>query len=211
VEIVEREFMSIRSNRLSVLGLICLLGSGACTSDSSESSAASTSAGTQSPSAASSVDPMTVARLDGVYDVVKKVVAEKNFSDIKVGDTSKRTYDVTLTCATGACNGTVAIDAKDLPKTVKQNVIYDTSTHSYSFKAPLGSATCSGVDGKTYKLATTATFTLTPKKVALTGSDYIVTTFTAVGTLKAVPHGGAVSGGGCKTSTAKYTYSGQLR
>ncbi|MEA2558190.1 MAG: hypothetical protein QOG88_1728, partial [Actinomycetota bacterium] len=30
-------------------------------------------------------------------------------------------------------------------------------------------------------------------------------------TLKAVPHGGAVSGGGCKTSTAKYTYSGQLR
>jgi hypothetical protein len=203
--------MSFRPIRLTIVGLICLLMMGACKGSSSEGSTSTNTAGTQSPSAAPSVDPMTVARLEGVYDVVKKVVAEKNFSDIKVGDASKRTYDVKLTCATGPCNGTVAIDAKDLPKTVKQNVIYDASTHTYAFKAPLGSATCSGFDGKTYKLATTATFTLTPKKVALTGSDYIVTTFTAVGTLKAVPHGGAVSGGGCKTSTAKYTYSGQLR
>jgi hypothetical protein len=194
-----------------MLGLICLFALSACTADSPETGAPSTGAGTRSPSAASSVDPMTLARLDGVYDVVKKVVAEKNFSDIKVGETSKRTYDVTLACATGPCDGTVAIDAKDLPKTVKQDVLYDVSTHTYAFKASLGSATCSGVDGKTYKLATTATFTLTPKEVALTGSDYIVTTFTAIGTLKAVPHGGAVSSGGCKTSTAKYTYSGKLQ
>jgi hypothetical protein len=70
--------------------------------------------------------PMTVARLDGVYDVVKKVVAQKNFTDIKVGDSFTRTYDVTLDCDTGPCGGTVKIDAEESKQIQTQKVTWTT-------------------------------------------------------------------------------------
>jgi hypothetical protein len=153
---------------------------------------------------------MTVPRLDGLYDVVKTIEAAKNFSDIKTGDTFKRTYDVTLECDTGPCDGTVEVDAEESKQNSTQDVIFDESTMTYSFDAPVSAAVCTGTDGKEYDLKTTSSFTLTPTKVEADGDNFIVTKFTAVGDLKAVPTGTAKTKGGCKVSTAEYTYVGHL-
>ena len=98
--------------------------------------------------------------------------------------------------------GRLQIARSDFPR------IYDESTRTYAFKSPLSPATCPGVDGKTYKLQTTSILTLTPIKVEASGSEYIVSKFTAVGTLKAAASGAAPSKGGCKTATATYKYTG---
>jgi len=201
-----------RSKLLSVVGLMCALALAACggsTSSDAPSAVPSEPAGsaTVEASASPSVDPMAVARLDGFYDVVKKVVAQKNFTDIKVGETFKRTYDTTLDCATGPCGGSVEIDAEESKQNTTQGVTYDETTHTYGFVAATSPATCTS-GGKKYDLKTTSTFVLTPTKVELVGSEYVVTKFTAVGILKAVPQGTALSKGKCKLSTAKFTYAG---
>ena len=180
---------------------------GSDSSDAAAGSSAGTSASSSSPvSASPSVDPMAVARLDGLYNVVKKVAAVKNFSDIKKGQTFKRTYDVMLACDTGPCDGEVEIDAEESKENTTQMVVWDESAQTYSFEAATGNAVCTGADGKKYDLKTTSTFVLTPTKVE--GSEYLVTKFTAVGLLKAVPQGAALSKGKCEVSTAKYTYVG---
>ncbi len=208
--------MRNRSNLLRMTGLISglALALAACGGGSSSDSGASASqpagatSSPSSPAASPSADPMAVARLDGLYAVVKKVVAQKNFSDITVGDTFKRTYDVTPDCATGPCGGKVVIDAAESKQNTTQTVTYDEATHTYGFEAPLSPATCRGADRKQYDLKTSSVFTLTPTKVELSGEEYVVTKFTAVGTLKAVPQGAALTKGKCKVSTAKYVYTG---
>jgi len=202
--------------RTSVWGAVALVGVlafTACGSDGggdAASSAAEPATGAASVSDSPVVDPLTVARLDGVYDVVKKVVAQKNFTDIKVGDSFKRTYDVTLDCDTGPCGGTVKIDAEESKQIQTQKVTWDDATHTYGFDAPVGSVTCTGVDGKVYDLETTNIFTLTPTKTEASGSEFIVSKFTAEATLKGVPHGAAQKTGKCRVSTAEYEYTGHL-
>jgi hypothetical protein len=199
----------------AMAGALCVLALvlAACGGGSSDSSASDGAGSTDPssagmPSASASVDPMSVARLDGLYNVVKKVAATKNFSDIKKGQTFKRTYDVTLACPTGPCDGEVEIDVEESKQNLTQMVAWDEATHTYSFFSPdLGNATCTGSDGKKYDLKTTSTFVLTPTNVE--GSDTVVTEFTAIGLLKAVPQGAALTKGKCKVSTAKYTYTGK--
>ena len=197
-----------------VAGLLCVLAlvlaacGGSDSSDAAAGTPAETGASSTAPASASpSVDPMAVARLDGLYDVVKKVVAQKNFTDIEVGETFKRTYDVTLACETGPCEGEVEIDAEESKQNTTQVVTWDEATLTYGFVAPTSSATCTS-GGKKYDLKTTSTFVLTPTKVELEGSEYLVTKFTAIGLLKAVPQGAALTKGKCKVSTAKYSYVG---
>lgn len=207
--------MRNRSKLLSTVGLMCALALAlaACGgSSSSEAQSAAPSGPAESASAEASaspsVDPMAVARLDGLYDVVKKVAANKGFTDIKVGETFKRTYDVMPDCETGPCGGTVEIDAEESKRNSTQDVVYDETTRTYAFKTATSPAICTGSDSKKYDLKTTSTFILTPTKVELVGSEYVVTKFTAVGLLKAVPQGAALSKGKCTLSTAKYTYVG---
>ena len=205
--------MLTRTKLWGVVTLVGVLAFTACGSDGGDdaaSPAAEPATGSASVSDSPAVDPMTVARLDGVYDVVKKVVAQKNFTDIKVGDSFTRTYDVTLDCDTGPCGGTVKIDAEESKGIQKQTVTYDEATHTYGFDAPVGSVTCTGVDGKTYDLETTNIFTLTPTKTEASGSEFIVSKFTAEATLKGVPHGAAQKTGKCRVSTAEYEYTGHL-
>jgi hypothetical protein len=192
-----------------VLALAACGGGGSKDPAASDGGAGSTgSSDGATPSASASADPMSVARLDGLYNVVKKVVATKNFSDIKKGQSFKRTYDVTLACPTGPCEGEVVIDAEESKENLTQLVAWDDATHTYTFASPsAGNATCTGADGKKYELKTTNTFVLTP--TAVDGPDNVVTTFTAVGLLKAVPQGAAQSKGKCRVSTAKYTYEGE--
>jgi len=201
--------------RRAMAGALCVLalalaacGGGSNDSSASDGAGSAGSSGAGTPSASASVDPMSVARLDGLYNVVKKVAASKNFSDIKKGQTFKRTYDVTLACPTGPCEGEVVIDAEESKDNLTQLVAWDDATHKYAFASPsAGNATCTGADGKKYELKTTNTFVLTP--TAVDGPDNVVTTFTAIGLLKAVPQGAALTKGKCKVSTAKYTYVGE--
>jgi len=201
-----------RTKVWSVLSLAGVLAFTACSSSGGDAASPATSSATGSASVSESPapDPLTVARLEGVYDVVKKVVKEKNFTDIKVGQTFSRTYDVTLDCDTGPCDGTVKVDAEESKGVLKETVTWDAGDHTYGFDAPNGSVTCTGVDGKVYKLETINTFTLTPTKTEASGSEFIVSKFTAEGLLKGVPHGAAQKTGKCRVSTAEYGYTGHL-
>lgn len=180
----------------------------ALTSCGGGGSSADPSRASTAPSPTATVDPMTVGRLDGLYHVVKKVTVVKNFSDLKVGDTLTRTYEVTPSCTSGPCGGKVVIDAEETKKDVTQTVVYDASTHTYSFKAPSGPVVCTGVDQKKYPLDTTNTFTLTPTRVESSGAGFRVTKFTAEALLKGVPTGAAETKGQCLTSVARWTYQG---
>jgi hypothetical protein len=47
-------------------------------------------------------------------------------------------------------------------------------------------------------------------KTEASGAEFIVSKFTAVATLKGVPHGAAQKRGKCRVSTAGYEYTGRL-
>jgi hypothetical protein len=201
-----------RSRLRIAAGILCAVALAACGGGGASDDPGTPAVG-GSPTTAStspSVDPITVARLDGLYDVTKTIVEAKNFSDITTGDRFKRTYDVTLECDTGPCDGTVVVDAEETKQNATQDVIFDASTATYAFEAPQSAVVCTGTDGKQYDLKTTNSFTLTPTKIEADGDNFIVTKFTAEGSLKAVPIGAAKSKGGCLVSTAEYTYVGHL-
>jgi hypothetical protein len=159
-----------------------------------------------------SVDQATDPRIDGVYDVEKRVTSVRHFNGLAVGDVLHRTYRVRPSCPIGPCGGPVTIHLDESRTTIRRRLAYDAATKTYSLVPAPSPVICTGVDGRRYRLKnTTDTVVITPAKTASTGIDVIATTWTAVEMLRAVPDGKALNRGHCRTTSITYRYLGTLQ
>jgi hypothetical protein len=158
------------------------------------------------------IDQETDPRIDGTYDVVKKVTSVRHFTGLAVGDILHRTYRVSPSCPIGPCGGAVVIHLAESATTLRRRLAYDAATRTYTFVPVASPVTCTGVDGRHYTLRhTTDTVLITPAKTASTGVDVVATTWTATEMLKAVPDGKALNRGHCRTTVIGYRYTATLK
>ena len=207
--------MRLRRMRRDVTPIVLTLWLAACTGGSPTAAPItpppviipSSSAPTPSPS----VDQTTDPRIGGTYVVAKTVTAVRNFAGLKVGDVLHRTYHVASSCPIGPCGGAIRIVIAESKTVVKRELTYDAATHTYALVPITSPVICTGVDGRRYKLKdTTDTVHIDPLKTAPTGVDQIVTRWTGLEILRAVPHGRALNKGHCRVTMITYRYAGSL-
>ena len=163
------------------------------------------------PSPSASVDPASLPRMDGTYVVVKTVTAKRNFASAKPGDVLRRIYRIKPVCPIGPCDAFIKINLSETSQNISRRLNYDRATDTYTLVPVPSPVTCTGVDGKRYRLHTTDRVVITPIASRPTPVDVVVSRWTGKETVLAVPKGPAVSKGRCRPATVRYAYVGTLR
>ena len=155
--------------------------------------------------------PVTEARMDGTYLVVKKVTKRRNFAGIRVGDVLRRTYRIKPTCPIGPCGAFIKINLAETNQNITRKLAYHADTNTYSLVPVVTPVICTGTNGVRYRLKTTDTVDITPVASQPTLVDVVVTKWTGKEVVKAVPEGAARAKGHCKPALVNYDYVGTLQ
>jgi hypothetical protein len=162
------------------------------------------------PSPSPSVDLATLPRMDGTYQVVKTLIAKRNFASAKLGDVLERRYRIRPVCPIGPCDAFIKINLGETTQNISRRLNYDKATDTYTLVPVPSPVICTGVDGRRYRLHTTDRVVITPTASQATPVDVVVTKWTGKETVQAVPKGPAVSKGRCRPTSIRYASVGTL-
>ena len=184
--------MRYRSTLLTVFILVCACGG--------------TTAPIATVSPTPSQDPLSVARLEGVYDVTYTITAVSGAkTDVKVGDKTLRVWTATPKCAVGPCD--TDIKAVTPPSTAISLSVLTFTAGTYHLSQTFIAGDC----GKTTKgdaFDNTITLSVTPSRFVTVGTTVFVSELTATRNQIGTPRANALRLG-CKQSFT-YAFTGLI-